>query len=80
MTHDSLTTITPPGLEKGTVEDIENAEPGTISPQSGIDAERAQLLASLPDPDAGKSEEERRAIVSGRFLRAKYCSTINKTF
>ncbi|CAM1508748.1 Fc.00g055960.m01.CDS01 [Cosmosporella sp. VM-42] len=61
MTHDSLTTVTPPEPEKGTVEDIENA-PGKISPQSGIDAERAQLLANLPDPDAGKSEEERRAI------------------
>lgn len=30
--------------------------------KSGIDYERAQLLANLPDPDAGKSDEERRII------------------
>lgn len=27
------------------------------------EAERAQLLADLPDPDEGKTEEERKAIV-----------------
>jgi hypothetical protein len=32
--------------------------------KSGIEAERAQLLANLPDPDEGKSEEEKRIIVS----------------
>jgi hypothetical protein len=29
-----------------------------------IEYERAQLLAHLPDPDAGKTVEERQAIVS----------------
>lgn len=29
-----------------------------------IEYERAQLLAHLPDPDAGKTLEERRAIVN----------------
>lgn len=32
--------------------------------KSGIEYERAQLLANLPDPDAGKTDEERKAIVS----------------
>lgn len=31
---------------------------------SGIAHERAQQLADLPDPDKGKTEEERREIVS----------------
>lgn len=35
--------------------------------KSGIEYERAQLLANLPDPDEGKSDEERRAIVSRPF-------------
>lgn len=35
-----------------------------IPNKSTIEYERAQLLAGLPDPDEGKSEEERRAIVS----------------
>ncbi|CAG9985124.1 unnamed protein product [Clonostachys byssicola] len=30
--------------------------------KSGIEYERAQLLANLPDPDAGKTDEERKAI------------------
>jgi hypothetical protein len=38
--------------------------------KSGIDYERAQLLANLPDPDAGKSDEERRIIVSLLTLAA----------
>lgn len=29
-----------------------------------IEHERAELLANLPDPDAGKDDEERRQIVS----------------
>ncbi|KAM5372976.1 hypothetical protein ACJZ2D_007187 [Fusarium nematophilum] len=44
--------------EKATAEDVEDVKP----PKSGIEAERAQLLANLPDPDEGKSDEERRAI------------------
>ena len=28
-----------------------------------IEYERAQMLAGLPDPDAGKTDEERREIV-----------------
>jgi hypothetical protein len=32
-------------------------------PKSGVDQERAELLASLPDPDANLSDEERRAVV-----------------
>jgi len=31
-------------------------------PKSGVDQERAELLASLPDPDANLSDEERRAV------------------
>lgn len=37
-------------------------------PKTGLDQERAELLATLPDPDAALSEDERRAIVS-RALR-----------
>lgn len=47
--------------------DLEKPEISTkeqISDRSDIEYERAQLLANLPDPDVGKSEEERRAIVS----------------
>jgi hypothetical protein len=32
--------------------------------KSNIEAERFQLLRELGDPDEGKSDEERRAIVS----------------
>lgn len=35
-----------------------------IVDKSNIAYERAQLLANLPDPDEGKTEEERLAIVS----------------
>lgn len=31
--------------------------------KTGIDYERAQQLADLPDPDEGKTDEERKAIV-----------------
>lgn len=34
---------------------------------SDIELERAELLANLPDPDAGKNDEERRQIVSWTF-------------
>lgn len=61
MTTDS--TRTPPSeQEKPTTVDVENVS--KLPPTSAIEAERAQLLANLPDPDAGKSEEERREIVS----------------
>lgn len=63
MTTDSSTTP-PNDLEKPRTVDIENVAPEKQSPLSGIEAERAALLATLPDPDAGKSEEERREIVS----------------
>ncbi|KAJ4172143.1 hypothetical protein NW754_007742 [Fusarium falciforme] len=59
MTTDS--TRTPPSEpEKPTTVDVENVS--KLPPASAIEAERAQLLANLPDPDAGKSEEERREI------------------
>ncbi|UPK95911.1 hypothetical protein LCI18_006846 [Fusarium solani-melongenae] len=59
MTTDS--TRTPPSeQEKPSTVDVENVS--KLPPTSAIEAERAQLLASLPDPDAGKSEEERREI------------------
>jgi hypothetical protein len=61
MTTDS--TRTPPSEpEKPTTVDVENVS--KLPPTSAIEAERAQLLANLPDPDAGTSEEERREIVS----------------
>lgn len=41
--------------------EIENTE-GKPSLGS-IEFERARLLSNLPDPDIGKSDEERRAIV-----------------
>ena len=63
MTTDS--SGTPPNeSEKPTAVDIENAPSYKESPTSGLDAERNALLAALPDPDEGKTEEERRAIVS----------------
>jgi hypothetical protein len=34
---------------------------------SEIECERAELLANLSDPDAGKNDEERREIVSGIY-------------
>jgi hypothetical protein len=33
------------------------------SKPTAIDHERAELLANLPDPDAGKTDEEKAAIV-----------------
>lgn len=63
MTTDS--SVTPPNeAEKPTAVDIENVPSEKVSPSAGLDAERNALLAALPDPDEGKSEEERRAIVS----------------
>ena len=63
MTTDS--SGTPPNeSEKPTAVDIENVASLKQSPTSGLDAERNALLATLPDPDEGKTEEERRAIVS----------------
>lgn len=63
MTTDS--SGTPPNeSEKPTAVDIENVASLKQSPTSGLDAERNALLATLPDPDQGKTEEERRAIVS----------------
>lgn len=61
MTTDS--SGTPPNeSEKPTAVDIENVASLKQSPTSGLDAERNALLATLPDPDEGKTEEERRAI------------------
>lgn len=42
-------------------QDERNASPGDLK-QSNVEYERSQLLADLPDPDAGKSEEEKKAI------------------
>ncbi|KAF4470265.1 allantoate permease [Fusarium albosuccineum] len=60
MTTDSSST--PPEGEKPTHVDIENVAGDKTAPLGGVDAERAELLANLPDPDAGKSEEERKEI------------------
>ncbi|KAH7210243.1 major facilitator superfamily domain-containing protein [Fusarium oxysporum] len=64
MTTD--TTATPPSeQEKPTAVDVENVASTTLSNVGGgasVDAERNALLAALPDPDEGKSEEERREI------------------
>lgn len=49
---------------------LSEAENGDMQTQVGghekgtIEYERVQLLANMPDPDAGKSDEERREIVS----------------
>lgn len=45
-------------LERGRISADETKAPM----QSALEAERAQLLAALPDPDAGKTDEERAAI------------------
>lgn len=62
------TTATPPSeQEKPAAVDIENVATTTLSNAGtgpAVDAERNALLAALPDPDEGKSEEERREIVS----------------
>jgi MFS family permease len=63
MTTDS--SVTPPNeREKPTAVDIENVNSDKVAPTATVDAERSALLASLPDPDAGKTDEERREIVS----------------
>ena len=61
MTTDS--SVTPPNeREKPTAVDIENVNSDKVAPTATVDAERSALLASLPDPDAGKTDEERREI------------------
>lgn len=63
MTTDS--SVTPPNeREKPTAVDVENVNSEKVAPTATVDAERSALLASLPDPDAGKTDEERREIVS----------------
>ena len=42
--------------------DTSSEEKGGVA-KTGIEYERAQLLANLPDPDAGKTDDERREIV-----------------
>lgn len=60
----TYSSTTPPELEKAATSDVENVAPEKDPQLSAIAAERAALLAKLPDPDAGKSEEERCEIVS----------------
>lgn len=43
--------------------EVESSFVADVNALSGIEYERAQLLQNLPDPDAGKTEEERKAIV-----------------
>lgn len=57
---DSEKEISPAQAEDGSFTDIQN---GTVD-KSIVEYERAQLLANLPDPDEGKTDEERKAIVS----------------
>lgn len=54
--------------------DLELQSPSVMNGESttDIERERAQALAALPDPDAGKSEEERAAIVSSMTLQIFY--------
>lgn len=47
-------------MTKGTDPSIEL---GADEKPTGVHHERIQLLANLPDPDAGKSDEERAEIV-----------------
>lgn len=49
--------------------DVERNEITEEKP-TDINHERAQLLANLPDPDAGKSEEERAEIVSAKGIHS----------
>ena len=53
------------------VENITEELPPRAFPKGTLEFERAHLLATLPDPDAGKSDDERREIVrlpARRFL------------
>lgn len=50
--------------ENNAVSDCENI---TTENKTDIPAESAELLYQLPDPDAGKTDEERAAIVRGPF-------------
>jgi hypothetical protein len=43
--------------------DVETGSSSDGPRNTAIDRERAQLLADLPDPDLGKSDEEKAAIV-----------------
>lgn len=54
--------------------DLELQSPSVMNGENttDIERERAQALAALPDPDAGKSEEERAAIVSSMTLQIFY--------
>lgn len=49
-----MTKLTDPNVELGGLGDEK---------PTGVHHERIQLLANLPDPDAGKSDEERAEIV-----------------
>lgn len=61
-----------PEKKFGSSDEVEN---GDVQATAGdhakgtVEYERAQLLACLPDPDAGKSDEERAAIVSEPTVR-----------
>jgi hypothetical protein len=51
--------------EKSDLGDVQRAESANGQwglKASNVDFERGELLANLPDPDFGKSEEEKRAI------------------
>jgi len=60
------------GESKPDLEKVDTSSEERHAPKSGIEYERAQLLANLPDPDEGKSEEERRAIVSSPTLLGSF--------
>lgn len=56
--------------------DLELQSPSVMNGETATNIERevAQALAALPDPDAGKSEEERAAIVSSMTLQLVFAS------
>lgn len=77
MTITTDSSVTPPNeREKPTVVDLENVTSEKVSPTAALDAERNALLANLPDPDAGKSDEERREIV-GSYCIDMYIRVTN---
>ena len=64
---DSEKEISPAQAENGSWTDIQN---GSVD-KSTVECERAQLLSNLPDPDAGKTDEERKAIVSNEHTHSQ---------
>ena len=56
------------------VENIAEEPPSCAFAKGTLEFERAHLLATLPDPDAGKSDDERREIV--RLLARRFLGSL----